>query len=147
MASGSHAEIFRTTAAQGTERVGAQLAARLRPGDVVLLTGDLGSGKTTLVRGACRALGVSGPVTSPTFTIGSRYEGGSAPIAHVDLYRLSDMAAEDPSLLDDYADERTIAFVEWPENADAAFERVRFRVWLAHAGGDEREIRVEEVAL
>jgi tRNA threonylcarbamoyladenosine biosynthesis protein TsaE len=109
---------------------------------VVLLTGDLGAGKTTLVRGACRRLGVAGPVTSPTFTIGSRYDTGRVPVAHVDLYRLGTLAGEDPSLLDDYADDRTITFVEWPAVAESAFERVRFRVVLTHAGADRRRIEI-----
>jgi len=122
--------------------VGARLAEQLRPGDVVLLTGDLGTGKTTLVRGACRQLGIAGPVTSPTFTIGSRYERGRVPVAHVDLYRLAGLAGEDPSLLDDYADEHTITFVEWPAVAEAVFDRVRFRVLLEHAGGDRRRIEI-----
>jgi tRNA threonylcarbamoyladenosine biosynthesis protein TsaE len=122
--------------------VGARLAEELRPGDVVLITGDLGAGKTTLVRGACRRLGITGPVTSPTFTIGSRYGTGDVPVAHVDLYRLAALADEDPSLLDDYADEATITFVEWPAVAEEAFERVRFRVLLEHAGGDRRRIEI-----
>lgn len=122
--------------------MGARLADALKPGDVVLLTGDLGAGKTTLVRGACRRLGVTGPVTSPTFTIGSRYETGRVAVAHIDLYRLAGLAGEDPSLLDDYADERTITFVEWPVAAEAAFARVRFRVVLEHAGADHRRIQI-----
>jgi tRNA threonylcarbamoyladenosine biosynthesis protein TsaE len=138
-------KIFHTTSAEETEGIGSRLAAQLRPGDVVLLTGDLGGGKTTLVRGACRALGVAGPVTSPTFTIGNRYDSGRVPVAHLDLFRLVDLAGEDPSLLDDYADERTVTFVEWPAAAEPVLERVRFRVRLAHAGGDSREIRIEEV--
>jgi tRNA threonylcarbamoyladenosine biosynthesis protein TsaE len=133
---------IRTSGPAETEAVGARLAAELRPGDVVLLSGELGSGKTTLVRGACRALGVTGPVTSPSFTIGSRYTTGRLPITHVDLYRLQDLAGEDPSLMDDYADERTVTFVEWPAVAEPALERVRFRVRLEHAGGDERRIEI-----
>jgi tRNA threonylcarbamoyladenosine biosynthesis protein TsaE len=109
---------------------------------VVLLTGEMGSGKTTFVRGACRQLGVAGPVTSPTFTIGSRYAAGALAVAHVDLYRLAGLEGEDPSLLDDYADERTITFVEWPAIGEAAFEAVRFRVTLEHAGGDLRRIEI-----
>src|SRR5918992_1667785 len=70
-----------------TEAAGAALARRLRPGDVVLVSGELGTGKTTFVRGACRALGVEGPVTSPTFTIG-HVLAGRLEVAHVDLYRL-----------------------------------------------------------
>ena len=71
-----------------TEALGARIAAGLEPGDVVVVSGDLGAGKTTLIRGACRALGVEEPVTSPTFTIGQRYRGGGVPVSHLDLYRL-----------------------------------------------------------
>ena len=76
-----------TTAAAETEALAAQLARGLTPGDIVLVSGDLGAGKTTFVRGACRALGVSGAVTSPSFTIARRYEG-TVPVSHLDLYRL-----------------------------------------------------------
>jgi tRNA threonylcarbamoyladenosine biosynthesis protein TsaE len=73
-----------TAAPEETEALAAQLARRLRPGDVVLVSGELGAGKTTFVRGACRALGVQAPVTSPTFTIARRYDA-SVPISHLDL--------------------------------------------------------------
>jgi tRNA threonylcarbamoyladenosine biosynthesis protein TsaE len=121
--------------------VGAELAARLRPGDVVLVEGELGAGKTTLVRGACRALGIAGPVTSPTFTVGRRY-AGRPPVSHLDLYRLDDLAAEEPGLLEDYLTPDAVAFVEWPPERSSEIERVAFRVQLRHAGGDEREIVV-----
>jgi tRNA threonylcarbamoyladenosine biosynthesis protein TsaE len=124
-----------------TEAAGAELARRLRPGDVVLVSGELGSGKTTFVRGACRALGVDGPVTSPTFTIG-QVLGGSPEVAHLDLYRLDSLAAEDPALLDDYLTPERIAFVEWPAAGEPAFERVSARVVLEHLGGDRRRITV-----
>jgi tRNA threonylcarbamoyladenosine biosynthesis protein TsaE len=120
--------------------VGAALAATLAPGDVVLLEGELGAGKTTFVRGAARALGFDGPVTSPTFTIGRRYEGGRLPISHLDLHRLSGLADEDPALLDDYLTPDAIAFVEWPEIAEPQLERIAARVLLEHAGGDRRRI-------
>ena len=122
--------------------MGAALAATLRPGDVVLLEGEMGAGKTTFVRGAARALGFDGPVTSPTFTIGRRYDGGRLPIAHLDLHRLSGLADEDPALLDDYLTPDAIAFVEWPAIAEPQLERVAARVKLEHAGGDTRRITV-----
>jgi len=137
-----------TDGAEATEAIGARIATGLRPGDVVLVNGDLGAGKTTLIRGACRALGVSGPVASPTFTIGRMYRGRVA-IAHLDLYRLDDLAAEEPALLDDYLKPDSIAFVEWPDAAGAIEladgVRVAMRVSLAHAGGDRREIRIAPV--
>jgi tRNA threonylcarbamoyladenosine biosynthesis protein TsaE len=126
--------------AEQTEAAGAQLAAGLKPGDIVLVEGEMGAGKTTFVRGAARALGVTKPVTSPTFTLGNRYEG-DVPVAHLDLHRLSTLAGEDPGLLDDYVDAATIAFVEWPEVAESELEPA-VRVRLEHLGGDRRRIEV-----
>ena len=126
---------------EDTEAAAASLAERLTPGDVVLVSGELGSGKTTFVRGACRALGVEGPVTSPTFTIG-RVLGKSPEVAHLDLYRLSSLAGEDPALLDDYLTPERVGFVEWPAVAEPALERVVARVLLEHDGGDRRRITI-----
>lgn len=121
--------------------MGARLAERLSPGDVVLLSGELGAGKTTLIRGACRALGVEGPVTSPTFTIGQRYSG-RVPVSHLDLFRLRTLEGEDPGLLDDYLGPDTIAFVEWPQTAEPLLERITHRLEIEHAGDDRRTITV-----
>jgi len=128
--------------ADETRAIGTDLAGRLRGGDIVLLRGDLGAGKTTFVRGALHALGVEGPVTSPTFVVGVAYEGANGPLAHLDLYRLGGMGGEDPGLLDPFFAPDTIVFVEWPESAPGAWpqERVVRHVRLEHAGGDEREI-------
>ena len=125
-----------------TEALGAKLAGGLRAGDVVLVQGELGSGKTTLVRGAARGLGVSDPVTSPTFGIGHRYRGAQVTVAHLDLYRLASLAREDPGLLDDYLGPDRIAFVEWPEVGGAELAEAAVRVTLTHAGGDRRRIEV-----
>jgi tRNA threonylcarbamoyladenosine biosynthesis protein TsaE len=134
--------VHRTHGAAETEALAARLAAALEPGDVVLIAGELGAGKTTFVRGACRALGVSGRVTSPTFTIGQRYEG-RVPVSHLDLYRLGDLALEDPALLADYLSRERVAFVEWPEVADGALGvPVAARVRLEHRGGDARELTI-----
>jgi tRNA threonylcarbamoyladenosine biosynthesis protein TsaE len=130
---------LRTSSAEETEAVGERLAADLSPGDVVLVSGELGAGKTTLIRGACRALGVTEPVTSPTFTIGHTYSG-RVPVSHLDLYRLADLGQEDPALLDDYLTPDAVAFIEWPGTAEPRLERVTRRVEIRHAGGDEREI-------
>jgi tRNA threonylcarbamoyladenosine biosynthesis protein TsaE len=138
-----------TASAGETEAEGAALARRLRPGDVVLVAGDLGSGKTTFVRGACHALGVGSPVTSPTFTIGELYRGaGGLEVAHLDLYRLEALVGEDPALLADYVTGERIAFVEWPALADPGLERlapgarVAARVRIEHLGEDSRAIEV-----
>ena len=101
----------------------------------------MGSGKTTFVRGAARALGVTGAVTSPTFTIGRRYEDGRVPVAHVDLHRLGSLDDEDPGLLADYLNAEHVAFVEWPEIAEATLD-ARVRVTLEHAGGDARRVTI-----
>jgi len=111
----------------------------------VLVSGDLGAGKTTFVRGACRALGVEGAVTSPTFTIAQRYDA-RIPISHLDLYRLGNVADEDPALLADELAPDRVAFVEWPEVGTPAGldpERVAARVRLEHRGGDRRRVIVE----
>jgi tRNA threonylcarbamoyladenosine biosynthesis protein TsaE len=129
-----------SNSAAETEEIGARIASELSPGDVVLVSGELGAGKTTLIRGACRALGVEGPVRSPTFTIGSRYRG-HVPITHLDLYRIEDLASEVPGLLDDYLAPDAITFVEWPDAAEGELE-VALRVGIAHRGGDARLIEV-----
>jgi tRNA threonylcarbamoyladenosine biosynthesis protein TsaE len=129
-----------------TEAAGEQLAQRLRPGDVVLVAGALGTGKTTLIRGACAALGVTQPVTSPTFTIGQLYlgrvEGRDVEVAHLDLYRLATLAGEDPGLLDDYLTPDRIAFVEWPADAEPALQAPAATVTIAHAGGERRMLEI-----
>lgn len=127
-----------SSSAAQTEAAGARLAAGLAPGDVVLVSGELGAGKTTFVRGACRALGVTAAVTSPTFTIGQLY-AGRPDVAHLDLYRLE---SAEPGLLEDYLTPDRIAFLEWPELAEPVLETVTARVRIDHAGGDERRISV-----
>jgi tRNA threonylcarbamoyladenosine biosynthesis protein TsaE len=126
-----------------TEALGAELAAGLRDGDVVLVQGELGSGKTTFVRGAARALGVTDPITSPTFSIGHRYRAAGTIVSHLDLYRLAGgLTAEDPALLEDYLGPGRIAFVEWPAGDSAELSSARLRVTLAHRGADRRRIEV-----
>lgn len=130
---------------EATERAGAELATTLEPGDVVLVSGELGAGKTTFVRGALHALGVEGPVTSPTFVVGHAYDGRNGPLAHLDLYRLAGMEDEDPGLLDPFFAPGAIVFVEWPEHAEGAWPRGRVaaHVRLGHLGGDRRSVQVE----
>jgi tRNA threonylcarbamoyladenosine biosynthesis protein TsaE len=135
-----------TDSPAATEQAAAELAKRLRPGDIVLITGELGTGKTTFVRGAARALGITTPVTSPTFTIGQIYGGDGAPeLAHLDLYRLESLAGEDPALLDDYLTPERIGFVEWPGVAEPGIDadRIAARVKLEHSGEDRRVLEIE----
>jgi tRNA threonylcarbamoyladenosine biosynthesis protein TsaE len=135
--------LFETADALETEAVGATLATVLRAGDLVFIAGELGAGKTTLVRGACRALGVDAAITSPTFAVGHRYPAeGELVVAHLDLYRLSSLDDESPELLDDYVGEGRITFVEWPEIAGGALGAPRMWIEIRHAGGDQRTIEV-----
>ncbi|WP_320669859.1 tRNA (adenosine(37)-N6)-threonylcarbamoyltransferase complex ATPase subunit type 1 TsaE [Patulibacter defluvii] len=135
--------VRRTTSAEQTEALGAAIAARLSPGDVVLLRGELGSGKTTLVRGAAAALGAGGRVTSPTFALANRYDGGRVRVAHLDLYRLAGLGDEDEELVEEELAGDVIAFVEWPDPAAALLaERVVLELELRHAGDDAREVEL-----
>ena len=128
-----------------TEALAAGLAESLHPGDVVLVSGELGAGKTTFVRGAARALGVQVPVTSPTFTIARRYEDGVLPVSHLDLFRLEGLDGEEPDLLADELGGNRVAFVEWPEHGgpDLGDTNVAARVHLEHLGGDRRRVIIE----
>ena len=134
--------IERTTRSEAeTEAFGALLAGLLSPGDVVLLRGDLGAGKTTLVRGACRSLGIEEPVTSPTFTIGHLYHGTSV-VAHLDLYRFNGLSNAEWGDIESYFD-GTIAFVEWPEAGHGALPPAAISLLLEHVGPDERRISAD----
>ena len=132
-----------TRSAAETETLAAELAAALRAGDVVFVSGELGSGKTTFVRGACRALGVHEPVTSPTFTIGHRYQGGETDVSHLDLFRFRDVSVAEWGDLEPYFDD-AIVFVEWPEAGAGVLPPVRAAVRLEHGGGDVRLVTIED---
>lgn len=130
-----------TTDADTTEALGAGIANLLGPGDIVLLRGDLGAGKTTLVRGAARALGVEGPVTSPTFTIANQY-AGRVPVAHLDAWRLGDPDDEEIGLALEAIGDEGVAFIEWPDSIEGGLPDPRVRVDIDHGGGDTRVIHV-----
>jgi tRNA threonylcarbamoyladenosine biosynthesis protein TsaE len=132
---------LRSASPAETERIAATLARELREGDVVTVSGDLGTGKTTFVRGACRALGVTVPVTSPTFTVGHRYPA-EPEVSHLDLYRFQGVSAAEWGDLEPYFD-GAICFVEWPEAAGDALPPVRVTVRLSHLDRDQREITLE----
>ena len=123
-----------------TERIAAALAARLELGDLVTVAGELGSGKTTFVRGACRSLGVTVPVTSPTFTIGHRY-AGRVDVSHLDLYRFAGVTPAEWGDLEPYFDD-AVVFVEWPEAGLGSLPPARVAVSLVHAGADRRLLRL-----
>ena len=127
--------------AEETEAIAARLAALLRAGDVVLVSGDLGAGKTTFVRGAARALGVEARVTSPTFTIGHRYVG-RVDVSHLDLYRFRGLSAAEWGDLEPYFED-AIVFVEWPEAGAGALPPPRARVRLDHVAPDRRVVVVD----
>jgi tRNA threonylcarbamoyladenosine biosynthesis protein TsaE len=130
-----------TASPDETEALAARLAERLSPGDVVTISGELGAGKTTFVRGAARALGVTGPVSSPTFTIGHRYEAPT-PVAHLDLYRIVELDPEEWGDLEPYFD-GTVAFVEWPEHGGDWLPEARAVVTLEHVDESHRSVRID----
>jgi tRNA threonylcarbamoyladenosine biosynthesis protein TsaE len=140
---GLYAWAVETGSPDETEAVAAVLAERLVVGDVVTVSGELGSGKTTFVRGACAALGVRERVTSPTYTIGHRYHGASGEVSHLDLYRFQGVSAAEWGDLEPYF-ENAIAFVEWPEAGAGVLPVPRFAVRLAHRGGELRTVTVDE---
>lgn len=109
----------------------------------MLLAGELGAGKTVFVRGALRALGVDGAVTSPTFAIGNIYAAKECEIAHLDLYRLDSIDMTDEVVLEDFLGSARIAFVEWPHDELTELPGVCAIVTLTHAGGDVRDIEIE----
>jgi tRNA threonylcarbamoyladenosine biosynthesis protein TsaE len=130
-----------TAAPQETEALAAQLAVLLEAGDVVAVSGELGAGKTTFVRGAARALGVTEPVSSPTFTIGHRY-AAPIPVAHLDLYRIAGLDPEEWGDLEPYFD-GTISFVEWPEHGGDWLPAARAVVTLGHVDESHRSVRID----
>ena len=125
-----------------TEALAADLARRLAVGDVVSVSGELGSGKTTFVRGACAALGVRERVTSPTYTIGHRYHGDGVEVSHLDLYRFQGISAAEWGDLEPYFG-GAMVFVEWPEAGAGVLPRSRFLVHLRHADGG-RSVAIDE---
>ena len=134
-------EVVTASPAQ-TEALAARLAGELQAGDVVTLSGELGSGKTTFVRGACRALGVTGPVTSPTFTIAHRYAGNGLDVSHLDLYRFQHVEPEEWGALEPYLD-GALCFVEWPEAGAGFLPSARVAVSFRHIDPQHRGITVE----
>jgi tRNA threonylcarbamoyladenosine biosynthesis protein TsaE len=134
-----------TASPDETEALAARIAEQLRAGDVVAVSGELGAGKTTFVRGAAHALGVVGPVASPTFTLGHRYDA-PIPVAHLDLYRLAGLDAAEWGDLEPYFD-GTIAFVEWPEHGGQWIPAPRVTVTLSHVDDTHRLLKIGGVTI
>ena len=132
---------FTSRSPEETEEIGAALAARLRPGDVVLLEGEMGTGKTTFVRGAAHALGVTGRVTSPTFTLARRLPG-RVPVHHLDLHRLVRLGPEDEGVLADHLTADAVAFLEWPGAARDLLPTPAWTVTLSHDREHQRGVTV-----
>lgn len=127
-----------------TRRLGERIGRRLRAGDVVLLSGELGAGKTVLAQGIARGMGVADPVKSSSFVIMNEYDGASLRLYHADLYRLEDPSQVAELALDELAS-RGVLVVEWPERAGAEMPRERLDVRLAYEGAKGRVIMVEGV--
>ena len=126
--------------AAATARLGAALAAGIVPGRVLHLSGDLGTGKTTLVRGLLRALGVHGPVKSPTYTWVEPYTISSLDLYHFDIYRLSNKNEWIESGLREYFRPDAVCIVEWPERAGSALPAPDIKVTLKHEGDARRAL-------
>jgi tRNA threonylcarbamoyladenosine biosynthesis protein TsaE len=130
--------------AEETGAAGRAFAGRLRPGDVVALTGTLGSGKTRFVAGACEGLGIRSHVTSPTFTIINEYPATFGTVAHIDMYRIRSMSEVADLGIEEYFNARCICFIEWAEQVMAIIPPAHFHVAFAHGGSEsERTIEIE----
>lgn len=129
-----------TSSADETKRLGQALARVLQPGDLVSLTGDLGAGKTTLVQGMARGLGVEEPVMSPTFTLVREYRA-AVPIYHVDVYRLDRIQDVLDLGFEEMLDAQSVTFVEWGDAIEAILPESHLQVRLSiPPDGDERRI-------
>lgn len=128
-----------------TVEMGRAFGGRLRPGDVVALSGNLGTGKTTLVKGICEALGVTTHVASPTFTMVSEYHARGVAVVHIDLYRVRSQKELAELGLEEYFNDRTICLVEWPELIFDLLPPRYFEARLGYGDSDEeRHITIEE---
>jgi len=126
---------------------GHEIGARLKPPALVLLSGELGAGKTTLTKGIVSALGAAeeDQVTSPTFTLVHKYDHG-AVVYHVDLYRVGDFHDLETLGLEDFLTEQAIIIVEWPEKLTLWTDWPVLRIQLEHAGDDTRRITIRDEA-
>lgn len=133
-----------TNSASETRALGEQLASGLRPGDTVILEGELGAGKSELARGIARGLGVTETVTSPSFTILNVYESGRCPLYHFDWYRLESEEELYELGMDEYLGGDGIAVVEWAERCPDAVPEECIRIRLEATGEETRRITVND---
>ena len=134
-----------TNSAAETRKLGERLAKQLKAGDVVLLEGELGAGKSELARGVARGLGVQETVTSPSFTILNVYESGCTPLYHFDWYRLESEEELYELGMDEYLGGEGIALVEWPDRCPDAVPADCLRIRIAAEGENTRRIEAEPV--
>ena len=135
---------YTTHSSDETTELGRRLAAQLRPGSVVLLRGDLGAGKTTLVKGIAEGFRAARAedVTSPTFTLIHEYRGGAVTLFHIDLYRIDSQRELDTLALDDLIGNNNILLIEWGEKFERFVRERDVEIAIAHAGGDQRTISI-----
>jgi tRNA threonylcarbamoyladenosine biosynthesis protein TsaE len=134
---------FQTHAAEETTGLGRQLAAELKPGSIILLRGDLGAGKTTLVKGIAEGFNAAEAeaVTSPTFTLIHEYRGPEVTLYHIDLYRIDTQRELDTLALDDLMEPNTILLIEWGEKFDRFRKERDVEIAIEHKGADDRVIQ------
>jgi tRNA threonylcarbamoyladenosine biosynthesis protein TsaE len=123
-------------------RIGRRLAGALKGGDLVLLYGPLGAGKTTLVRAVAEALEVTDPVRSPSFTLANIYSGRLL-VQHLDLYRLDEIGDDDALALEEYVGGDAVTLVEWPQAGIGRLGPATWKVRLAHESLHERTVEIE----
>src|SRR5215831_11361349 len=135
-------KIFSTHSAEETTELGRQLAADFTPGSIVLLRGDLGAGKTTLVKGIAEGFqaAVADSVTSPTFTLIHEYRGPEVTLYHIDLYRIDTPRELDTLALDDLMDPASILLIEWGEKFERFVRERDVEIAIEHKGGDDRRV-------
>lgn len=130
---------YTTHSEMETERIATALAAQLRPGDVLLLRGELGAGKTVFARGIARGLGITGPISSPTFTLLNCHEA-AVPLHHFDLYRLEDADEFYAAGLQDAIGAPAVAIIEWPERAEEAMPVAHLEIQITYGPQDGERI-------
>lgn len=138
-------KLFTTHSAEETTDLGRKIAADLKPGSIVLLRGDLGAGKTTLIKGIAEAFHAAEAeaVTSPTFTLIHEYRGPEVTLYHIDLYRIDTQRELDTLALDDLMEPNTILLIEWGEKFERFQKERDVEIAIEHLGGDDRRLNVK----